>query len=67
MRAGTLMFLSKYLITRDHNKVHCDLYRSNHHEKTVALKRRLAIIKKGAHAEYLFLEHKNEMLELIRG
>ena len=35
------------------------------HEHTTALKR-LSIIKNGTHAEHLFLEHKDEMLHLIR-
>lgn len=35
------------------------------YKKTTALKR-LSIIKNGPHAEYLFLEHKDEMLRLIR-
>ena len=36
------------------------------YKNTRALKR-LSIIKGGPHAEYLFLEHKDEMLRLIRG
>jgi len=35
------------------------------YKNTTALKR-LSIIKNGPHAEYLFLEHKDEMLRLIR-
>lgn len=35
------------------------------YKNTTALKR-LSIIKNGPHAEYLFLEHKDEMLHLIR-
>jgi hypothetical protein len=35
------------------------------YKNTMALKR-LSIIKNGPHAEYLFLEHKDEMLRLIR-
>jgi pimeloyl-ACP methyl ester carboxylesterase len=34
--------------------------------KNTAAMKRLSIIKNGAHAEYLFLEHKDEMLRLIR-
>lgn len=36
------------------------------YKNTMAIKR-LSVIKNGPHAEYLFLEHKDEMLRLIRG
>jgi hypothetical protein len=34
--------------------------------KNTTVLKRLSIIKNGAHAEYLFLQHKDEMMRLIR-
>jgi len=49
---------SDWIIRHWHSE---ELYKS-----TTAVKR-LSIIKNGPHAEYLFLDHKDEMLHLIRG